>query len=282
MLGHKLWQQWQKRFDCRVTVRGRAGDYADLPFFDESRVIENFDAARLEDVDRAIAESRADVVVNCIGIVKQLPAAQDAITAITINSLLPHHAARACHQTGSRFIQVSTDCVFSGRKGSYREWDNPDPSDLYGRSKLMGEVEAPSLTVRTSIVGRELGSINGLLEWFLTRRGTTVKGYTRAVFSGLTTLELARVLAEVIETSRDLEGIYHVASEPISKFDLLKLFNDGFQGGIAIETDATVSIDRTLDGTRFRQATGIAIPSWPQMVAELAADSEPYEAWRAR
>jgi dTDP-4-dehydrorhamnose reductase len=277
MLGHRVWQLCRERFDAFTTVRKRP----DLPLFGDDRVRSGVDATDFGAVERLIGELAPQAVVNCIGVVKQLAGAHDPITSITLNSLFPHVVARACRRTGARFVQISTDCVFSGRVGSYREADNPDPVDLYGRSKLLGEVSAPHVTLRTSIVGRELAGAHGLLEWFLANRGGRVRGFTRARFSGVTTLVLANLIAEVLERHSALEGLYHVAAEPISKYDLLMLFNGAFGAGIGIDADDSLVLDRSLDGTPFHDATGWKAPSWPAMIEAIAADGATYEEWRA-
>jgi dTDP-4-dehydrorhamnose reductase len=273
MLGHRVWLHLRDRFDTFATVRRRPA----LPAFEGNRIIEGIEAADFARIDDVIRRIGPDVVVNCIGVVKQLAAAHDPIASITLNALLPHVVARRA----ARLIQISTDCVFSGRRGAYAESDDPDPVDLYGRSKLLGEVDVPHLTLRTSIVGRELSGAHGLLEWFLANRGGRVRGFTRAVFSGLTTLELARVIGDVIERQSPVEGLYHVAAEPISKYDLLMLFNGAFGAGVEVDPDDSLVIDRSLDGGRFRQATGWTAPAWPAMVEAIAADGAAYEEWRA-
>jgi dTDP-4-dehydrorhamnose reductase len=283
MLGHKVWQIFRDRFDCRAAVRTRLP----LPLFDDDRVIDGFDAGDFDGVSRLIASTRPEIVVNCIGVVKQLAAAHDPIASITLNSLFPHVVARACAEVGARMIHSSTDCVFAGRRGNYAEADVPDAADLYGRSKLLGEVtgaqtgvSVPHLTIRTSIIGRELRTANGLVEWFLSHRGGSVRGFTKAVFSGVTTATLANTLATVIEQHPDLHGLYHVAGEAISKYDLLVMLNEAFDAGIAITPDDSIVIDRSLDATRFRSATGQVPPAWPEMIAALVAESPHYERWR--
>lgn len=258
MLGHQVWAAARERFDARVAVRRRPAS----ELFDDERVIEGFDAADFDGVRRLVARVNPDVIVNCVGVVKQLAAAHDPVASITINALFPHVVARLA----PRVIQISTDCVFSGARGNYREDDTPDPVDLYGRSKLLGELAAPHLTLRTSIVGRELGTSHGLLEWLLRQRA--VRGYTRARFSGVSTNVLARIICDLVE--RPLEGLYHVAGEAISKYDLLVLLNEAFDAGVAIEPDDTLVLDRTLDGARFAAATSIVIPPWREMARELA------------
>jgi dTDP-4-dehydrorhamnose reductase len=276
MLGHKVWQVFRGRFDCYAAVRTRLP----VPLFDDDRVIDGFEAGDFDGVMRLIDRVRPDVVVNCIGVVKQLAAAHDPIVSITLNSLFPHVVARACAKAGARMIHISTDCVFSGSRGNYGEDDLPDATDLYGRSKLLGEVTDGALTIRTSIIGRELRTANGLVEWFLANRGGSVRGFTRAIFSGVTTATLADTLAEVIEHHAGLRGLYHVAAAPISKYDLLVTLNKALGSEVAIEPDDSVVIDRSLDATRFRSATRLAPPPWQEMIAALAAESPQYEQWR--
>jgi dTDP-4-dehydrorhamnose reductase len=274
MLGHRVWQLFRERFDAVATVRARPP----LPLFADGRVRDGVDVTDFAALNKLLDEVKPDVVVNCAGVVKQLAAAHNPIASITTNSLLPHIVATRA----ARLIHVSTDCVFSGRRGHYAESDVPDPLDLYGRSKLLGEVDAPHLTLRTSIIGRELQGGHGLVEWLLANRAGRVRGFTRARFSGVTTVELARVIAGVIEQHPQLEGLYHVAAEPISKYDLVMLLNASFGAGIEIDPDETLVLDRTLDGARFAAATGWTAPSWIEMTRELAADGAKYEEWRGR
>jgi dTDP-4-dehydrorhamnose reductase len=280
MLGSRLWRELRGRFETYAALRRPYADYASLDFFDERRTIDRVDAARDDDLDRVFAVARPRVVINAIGIVKQRREADDAVNTIVVNSLLPHRLAERCASTGARLIQLSTDCVFSGARGEYSEADVPDACDLYGRSKLLGEVAGPNcFTIRTSMVGREIGSSRGLIEWFLSHRGESVPGFTRARFSGLSTLELSRLIADVIEHHGRLEGVWHVAGNPISKFDLLSMVNEVFGLGTQLRPDDSFVCDRTLDACRFNSATGYRPPSWATMVAELAADPTPYDAW---
>jgi dTDP-4-dehydrorhamnose reductase len=217
----------------------------------------------------AFAQSGPQVVINCVGLVKQLANADDPLEAIPINGLLPHRLARLCELTQARLVHISTDCVFSGTQGNYRESDLPDAKDLYGRSKLIGEVTyRHSITLRTSIIGHELGRDLGLVGWFLSQRGS-VKGYTEAIFSGLPTYELARVLRDCVIPNTDIHGLYHVAAEPISKHDLLQIINREYGKNLQIEPDDKVKINRSLDGLRFRAATGYVAPSWPDLIAHM-------------
>ena len=217
----------------------------------------------------AFAQARPDVVINCVGLVKQLSNAEDPLVAVPINTLLPHRLARMCEVAGARLVHVSTDCVFSGKQGSYKELDEADAQDVYGRSKLLGEVDYPhAVTLRTSIIGHELGSAHGLIDWFLSQQAR-VKGYTDAVFSGLPTFELARVVRDFVIPHASLRGVYHVAAEPISKHDLLQIVKREYGKNLQIEPDDQVKINRSLDASRFREATGYLAPAWPDLIAKM-------------
>lgn len=223
----------------------------------------------LDRLEPLFAEVHPDVVVNCVGVVKQLHEAEDPLTAIPINSLLPHRLAALCKANRARLIHVSTDCVFSGNKGLYREEDTADARDLYGRSKLLGEVGGGNaITLRTSIIGHELGAPHGLVGWFLSQRGQ-VKGYRRAVFSGLPTVELARVMRDFVIPQPELAGVFHVSAEPINKYDLLSLIAATYRFASEIVPNDEVVIDRSLDSARFRRATGYVPPSWPQLIEAM-------------
>jgi dTDP-4-dehydrorhamnose reductase len=242
-------------------------------------IVRDVSVTDLDSVRRAISDVQPAAIVNCIGIVKQLDEAKDPIPSILVNSLFPHQLTELSRAAGARLIHVSTDCVFSGRTGGYTEHDEPDPVDLYGRSKLLGEtVGPPALTIRTSIVGRELDGAHGLLEWFLKQGGGTVRGFRRAVFSGLSTASLARVIGDVLEREPDLTGLWHVAAKPITKFDLLSLIRDAFDVDVTIEPEDEFACDRSLDGSRFRARTGITAPDWPEMIGELREESSFYDA----
>lgn len=217
------------------------------------------------------ATHRPSIVINCVGLVKQLITSEDPLSALPLNAVLPHRLAQLCSLTAARLIHISTDCVFSGRKGGYRESDIPDAADLYGRSKLLGEVGgAHAITLRTSIIGHELSGTKSLIGWFLSQE-QSVKGYTHAIFSGLPTCELARIVRDVVIPSPTLNGLYHVSSPPISKYDLLCLVNKEYGKNLVIERDDKLKIDRSLNASRFQRATGYAPPSWPQLIAQMRA-----------
>lgn len=233
------------------------------------RIIAGVDVENHDSLVRAFAVVRPDVVVNCVGLVKQLADANDPLQAVPINTLLPHRLAALCLATRARLVHISTDCVFSGARGNYLESDFPDAYDLYGRSKLLGEVDYPhAITLRTSIIGHELAGHRSLVDWFLAQQGS-VKGFTRAIFSGLPTNELARVVCDFVLPRPQLHGLYHVAAKPINKFDLLKLVAQTYGKDIAITPSDELVIDRSLKADRFKEATGYVPPEWPVLVQRM-------------
>lgn len=278
MLGHKLWQTLSRRFDTCATFRGSPDFEAPGGLFDPARSLGGVSAHDFDSVVRALAAARPEVVVNCVGIVKQDAAAKDPYQSIAVNALFPHRLAQACAVARARLIHVSTDCVFTGRRGNYKETDAADAEDIYGRTKWLGEVDDEHcLTIRTSMIGRELRGAHGLVEWFLSQRGKSVRGFKRAVFSGFTTEALASIIGDVIADQKHLRGVWHVAAEPINKFDLLTLVKDAFKLDIEIEPDETFVCDRSLDGSRFSRETSFAPPAWGEMIERMARDATPYE-----
>ena len=281
MLGHKLWQKFSGQFDTYATFRQTPSVYTRGGLFDPARSLGHVSAQDFDSVTRALAEVRPRVVVNCIGIVKQDAAAKDALTSISVNALFPHRLAALCRAAGVRLIHISTDCVFAGRRGNYSEGDASDAEDLYGRTKLLGEVDAEgSLTIRTSMIGRELSGAHGLVEWFLSQQGRRVRGFRRAVFSGFTTDALADIIAGLIREHEELHGVWNVAAEPINKFDLLSLVREVYRLDVEIEPDETFVCDRSLDAARFRAATGFTAPTWAEMIERMHRDTTPYEELR--
>jgi dTDP-4-dehydrorhamnose reductase len=227
------------------------------------------DVENLHSLTVLFDEIQPDVVINCVGLVKQLSESEDPLAAISINSLLPHRLARLCKVAGARLIHISTDCIFSGNGGMYTEADFADAKDLYGRSKFLGEVDYPHcITLRTSIIGHEIAGARSLVGWFLAQEGS-VKGYTRAIFSGLPTVEVARVIRDHVIPYSDLCGVYHLASEPINKFDLLNLVAQIYKKNIHIIADDKLIINRSLDATRFRLATSFVPKAWPELIRSM-------------
>jgi dTDP-4-dehydrorhamnose reductase len=281
MLGHKLMQVLSKKFHVSGTVRGDTRTYAATPVFSGITLLGNTRADEIATIQEAINIAAPDVVINCIGIVKQLPAAQNRLASISINALFPHQLAKICRNRNIRFIHVSTDCVFSGKRGCYTEDDLSDADDLYGKTKFLGEVDYPGcLTLRTSIIGRELESSHGLIEWFLSQEGKTVYGYKKAIFSGLTTNAFSGIIGRIISDCPELRGVVQVASIPTSKFDLLTLVKKTYGMNIDIRPDEMVINNRSLNADKFRKETNIKIPSWEYMIDEMYRDPTQYNILR--
>lgn len=275
MLGHELWRTCREHAATHATVREPSPQSLGAHLTDTSGAIPGVRAEAPETVEWALEQAQPDVVVNCIGVVKQATAASEPVGMVRINSLFPHQLAASCESRDIRLVHLSTDCVFSGQRGNYGERDTPGPLDLYGRSKLAGEPSgAHVLTLRTSMIGWELrGRRQGLLEWFASQGGGTARGYTRAVFSGPTTPVLSRAILAVLERRPELSGTWHIAAEPIAKHDLLLALRAAMDLDVEIVPDGSVAIDRSLDASAFHAETGWAAPSWEQMVAELAAQA---------
>lgn len=281
MLGHKLWQMFRDRHETWVTMRSSFRCYSRYDLFDSNRTLDRVDVLAFDTVTRALAAVHPEIVINCVGIIKQIPEAKDPVASISVNALFPHRLADLCQAAGARLIHISTDCVFSGRRGMYTEDDVSDAEDLYGRTKFLGEVANPNcLTLRTSIIGRELESKNGLVEWFLSNRNGKVRGFTRAIYSGLTTQALARLIRGVATEHSKIAGLYHVSSEPITKYDLLCLLRDAFNREVEVEPYPEVQVDRSLDSSKLRSVTGFKPATWDEMVHEMANDPTPYNKWR--
>lgn len=284
MLGHKMVQILSDRFaDTWCTLVEPAADpaLASVPWLQGERMLHGLDVLDRSALTCALTELRPDMIVNCIGIIKQRPEAYDAILSIELNSLLPHRLAAMAAEWGGRVIHFSTDCVFSGRDGNYNEDSPSDADDLYGKSKFLGEVAAANaLTLRTSIIGHELKNHASLLDWFLSQDGQRIRGYRRVLYSGVTTIALARTVADIIADHVELNGLYQVAGDTISKYDLLCLAREAYGLSVTIEPADEPVNDRSLDGARFRLATGLTVPCWSEMIEELSAEYHIYQAWR--
>jgi dTDP-4-dehydrorhamnose reductase len=241
-----------------------------FPEGDRERLVEGVDVTDQDALAAVLHRVRPDVVINAVGVIKQLASANAPLIVLPINAMFPHRLAALCGLAGARMVHISTDCVFSGRRGSYTESDLSDAEDLYGKSKFIGEVhdQPHVITLRTSGIGHELGSRHGLLEWFLAQQGP-VKGYAKAIYTGLPWVELARVIRDVVLPRPDLNGLYHVSSKPISKLDLIRLVADVYGKTITINPDDAVRIDRSLDSARFTRATGYVAAEWPELVAQM-------------
>lgn len=274
MIGHKLTQVFAQRAEVWATVRSAPQVVSHFTGVPTSRLINSLDATDPGQVAESLDRARPDVVVNAVGLIKQSPQISDGLLTQRLNVELPHQLSRECVKRGVRLVHFSTDCVFSGRTGNYSEVDTPDADDAYGRSKAKGEVLGPgALVIRTSTVGREITGFHGLLEWFLSHPPGAVPGYSRAIWSGFPSVTLANLVLDILESQPDLTGLYNLASLPVNKFQLLSWLSEAFGGAWQVQQLPEPELDRSLDGSRLVAATGIAIPSWPQMIDDLLHDS---------
>ena len=275
MLGNSVFRELSLRDGLEVT--GTARSPQARRYFQDvagAQIMTGIDVLDSDALLMVFGEARPDLVINCVGLVKQLENANDPLVALPINALLPHRLSRICKAMGCRLIHISTDCVFSGKRGSYREQDEADARDLYGMSKYLGELHDAqhAVTLRTSIIGHELNSAHGLVEWFLSQK-EGIRGYRKAIFSGLPTVELAHVIADHVMPDPSLRGLYHVSSEPINKFELLTLVKREYRKDIEILPDDELVIDRSLDSSQFRRISGYTPPVWPELIRSMRSNS---------
>ena len=266
MIGNAMLRVLSEHKDMQVigTVRSK-NEISYFPSIIGSHILDGIDLLEQDAVSQLLAKTKPHVVINCAGLTKHLPEGNNPTTAIAMNALLPHRLAHGCDRVGARLIHISTDCVFSGQRGDYLETDRADADDIYGRSKRLGEVEQPGhLTLRTSTIGHENHTKFGLLEWFLAQNAC--KGFKRAIFSGLPSFVFARIVRDVILPDLKLTGIYHVSAAPIAKYELLKLIADTYGHRVDLAVDQEFVIDRSLNSTKFSNATGYQAPAWPELI----------------
>jgi dTDP-4-dehydrorhamnose reductase len=277
MLGHKLLLKMSTKWDVLGTVRKDNPTLSKLAQVNGFDVKDAVDALDFDSVNAVVQEYKPDVVINCIGIVKQLDEAKDPYLSIAINAMFPHQLQKLAEREGFRLIHFSTDCVFSGKSGPYSEDDETDVSDLYGMTKYLGEVKGQNaLTIRTSIIGHEINKPTGLVEWFLSQKGGKINGFTKALYTGLTTNAMADVVMNIIEDYKDLSGVYQVASDEISKYDLLQIMNEQEHCDVTINKYDDFILDRRLDSGVFRKATGWKPPSWREMIKTMFTEDAVY------
>jgi len=235
----------------------------------QDKLVSMCDVADNSDLTRVFKKINPDVVINCISLSKELLGSADPLKMIAIYSVLPHELSLLCKHFGARLVQMSTDGVFSGKKGDYKEGDASDVQDVYGSAKYLGELHGShTITIRTSIIGHELKSKNGLVEWFLSHKSQCVC-FNRAIFSGFPTIVLAQIIKDYVIPNTHLSGVYHIASNPISKCDLLQLIAKVYGKEIELIRDDKVEIDRSLNSERFRIATGYISPDWRSLVESM-------------
>lgn len=269
MLGHQLFNYFKGKFEVKVTLRKKIHQYSQYKIYTNENSFDEVDVRDFEKLSRVIGYFKPNLLINAVGLVKQRKDSKEIIPSLEINALLPHKLAIECAKYNTRVIHISTDCVFSGKTGMYNEDSFADADDIYGRTKYLGELSLDNcLTLRTSIIGRELSRHTSLLDWFLAQSGT-IKGYKNAVFSGFTTIELSRIIEMMILKYPEASGIYNVSSEPINKYDLLKMISEVLNHNIEIVADEAFFCNRSLSSELFRKSFNYTPPSWLSMISEL-------------
>tara|TARA_Y100000991_G_scaffold74397_1_gene56007 strand:+ start:446 stop:1315 length:870 start_codon:yes stop_codon:yes gene_type:complete len=267
MLGNTLFQYFKDKTNLNIKGILRKKNSLPLSFkYSKSEDLIECDVLLEGNLKSLIQYLKPNFIINCIGIVKKHSDSNNPLASIKVNSLFPHLLSNICEENNSKLIHISTDCVFSGKSGFYTEKDQTDPIDLYGRTKLLGEVlNGEDLTLRTSCIGEELITRRNLLSWFLSQ-SETVDGFSNAIFSGLPTIEIARIILKLIIPNPSLKGIYHLSSNPIDKYSLLNLIKKVYKKNILIKKNIEYCVDRSLDSTKFRKATGYEPLSWNELV----------------
>jgi len=273
MLGSAMLKCLAQRPDLDVFGTIRSSE--SLKFLKEyscsDNIFKGVDVTNPDTLLEIISSIEPDIVINCVGLIKQLAESDNPLITIPINTILPHRLANICKLANSRLIHFSTDCVYSGSKGNYIESDSSDAYDLYGKSKYLGEVYSENcLTIRTSIIGHELQTCNGLVEWFLSQE-SSCNGYVNAIFSGLPTIVLSQIVRDVIIDRNDISGLYHISSDPISKYDLLKIISLKYRKKIEIMPSSELRINRSLNNDKFFKATGYKAPPWGELIEKMFA-----------
>ena len=271
MLGHVLFKEMNKitYIDVFGTTRSKRGLQSYFTQEELNKIRDGVDADSFETVIRAIASVQPTIIINCIGIIKQLPISNDPLTAITINAQLPHRLSLVARTAKARLIHISTDCVFDGKKGNYTEEDLSTAEDLYGKTKYLGEVHYPHcITLRTSIIGHELKTNFSLVDWFMSQENE-VNGFTKAIYSGFPTIEMANIISNYVIPNNELSGLYHVSSDAISKYELLNIIKEIYKNDIKIKPFDNFVIDRSLNSNKFKQITGYVSPSWKKLVKDM-------------
>jgi dTDP-4-dehydrorhamnose reductase len=282
LIGHKLYQKLSTRFgDVFGTLHGDRSRFAWTGLFNGLNVVEHVDVSNFAQLEGVLQAISPDVVLNCAGITKRRPEINLSLQAIGVNALFPHRLAKWAELHNRRVIHFSTDCVFDGAVGNYTETSPTTGKDAYGQTKALGEIRYDhTLTLRSSFIGRELSVHSELLDWLLQQRGNTIKGFTKALYSGISTIEMARIVGDLIEHHPEINGLHQLSTpEPISKYELLCMARDAFDVEVEIIPDDTFEIKPTLDGSLLRSKLQINLPTWPVMMRDLATEQFVYRSF---
>lgn len=278
LIGHKLFQELSASFEVFGTLHKCKIQYGNLPLFSSENIIENIDVTNFEMLKGIIYAVNPKVILNCIGITKRKIDINSPLEVLTINSVFPHQLANWAKPNKKRIIHFSTDCVFDGKIGNYNETSLTTAEDIYGRTKALGEINYNhTLTLRSSFIGQELFDRTELLDWFLSQDGKQVSGYKNTLYSGVSSLFMARVVTDIISNFPNLSGLYQLAPDkPISKYELLSIAKEAFDVNVKIIPEEKHVHHPTLDASKLKSEINLVVPSWKEMMKELASDKEFY------
>jgi dTDP-4-dehydrorhamnose reductase len=272
MIGHKMYQILSKfKEDTWVTLRNDLSTYSFSSIYNYEKVIDNIDLTDFNKLSRILNEIKPDIILNASGITIRRGVEKIKSNTILINSALPHFLNEWVSFNNKRLIHFSTDCVFSGKKGDYLDTDIKDAYDLYGSTKSLGEIidSQFAVTLRGSMIGRELENKTELFEWFLKQKNKKIKGFSEVIYSGITTVKMAEIILTLINNYPNLTGIYNISSKPITKLALLKLCNEYFDVNAIIEMDGSYSSNKNLISEKFFNHIGMKQPNWEDLIKQL-------------
>ena len=274
MIGHKMFQLLtMNNLEASGTVRHAPANYLSVSFFANQRIIPSIDVTKLASVQSLLNSRNPDIIINCVGITLRKPEIKDEELCVKVNAEFPHFLKKYVEVNKKYLIHFSTDCVFSGKADSYTEDSKPDATDVYGRTKALGEVSGDhALTLRGSQLGSEVFGKSELLEWAIAQSGQSIKGYDQAIYSGVTTNGVADLVADLIQRPKRLTGLYQVASQPISKYDLLCKVNQIFKLRMKIEPDSSYKNRKVLSAAKIASEIGYRCASWDQMLQQTYQD----------
>ncbi len=274
LIGYNIFRNLikSKEFNIFLLVRSKKNINNFYRSFHFDKLIELKEFKNTSLLESFLKELKPSIVLNCAGITKHSPNIKNISEVLYINSIFPRNLSEICSALKIRLIHLSSDCIFSGSSGMYKDKSFPDANDLYGISKALGEIDKENhLTIRTSTIGHEAQTSYGLLNWFLKQK--ECKGYKNAIFSGPTTLELSKILKDLIIPNQHLSGVLNISSDPIDKYSLLKLIKDTYSLDTVINKCSEVRINRSLNSEKFRTMTNYSVKSWGNMIREMYLDS---------
>ena len=272
LIGHKLLQKLSNDFDVYATLHRSKESYGLMPLFSGQNIIDEVDVSDFENVSAILHSVNPNVILNCIGITPRKDEINNLYKVIKINSLFPHQLANWAKVNNKRVIHFSTDCVFNGSTGNYTENSLTTAEDVYGRTKALGEINySHTLTIRSSFIGQELFGKTELLDWFLNQEGKRINGFTNTLYSGVSTNFMTHVVKTIILNAPELSGLYQLAPDkPISKYELLCIAKRAFDVNIEIIPENEYVHTPTLNGSKLKDNIKINVPSWKEMMKDLA------------